>query len=116
MYGSVQFTSQLKPGWCNPAWPARSPLPARAQVCSPKRLHLKLEQGKIQTPELVNDLELPDTLAVLGQSVDLTQVRVFTWVRVLCVCVCTHMRKRHCSPLGTSSNHERHPLPSCAHP
>eukprot|EP00983_Pelagomonas_calceolata_P119641 1160626-Pelagomonas_calceolata.AAC.4 len=44
------------------------------QVCSPKRLHLKLEEGKIQTPELINDLDLPDTLAVLGQSVDLTQV------------------------------------------
>lgn len=53
------------------------------EVCSPKRLHLKLEQGKIQTPELVNDLELPDTLAVLGQSVDLTQV-CWCW----CVCVC----------------------------
>jgi len=45
------------------------------EVCSPKRLHLKLEEGKIQTPELINDLDLPDTLAVLGQSVDLTQLK-----------------------------------------
>jgi hypothetical protein len=47
---------------------------ASLEVRSPKRLQLKLEQGKVMNPELTSDLELPSTVSLLGQAVDLTQV------------------------------------------
>jgi len=47
---------------------------ASFEVRSPKRLQLKLEKGGIQTPELLGDIELPSTLSVLGQAIDLTQL------------------------------------------
>ena len=48
---------------------------ASFEVRSPKRLQLKLEKGGVQTPELLSDLELPSTVSVLGQAVDLSQVK-----------------------------------------
>lgn len=45
---------------------------ASFEVRSPRRLQLKLEKGAIQTPELLADFELPRSVTVLGQAVDLS--------------------------------------------
>jgi hypothetical protein len=60
---------------------SRTALSARAsfEVSSPKRLNLRLESGKIETPELIRDLELPDSIAVLGQNIDLQNVSSFVF-------------------------------------
>ena len=42
---------------------------------SPKRVQLKFEQGRIATPQLLADIDLPASLSVMGQTVDLGQVR-----------------------------------------
>lgn len=47
---------------------------ASFEVRSPKRLQLKLEKGGVQTPELLSDIELPSTVSVLGQAIDLTNL------------------------------------------
>lgn len=76
---------------------------AQFEVLSSKRLGLKLERGQIQTPELTKDLELPDTLAVLGQSVDLSQVWPgIPFLFAARACTCTLGRRerlalRHCA-------------------
>jgi len=48
---------------------------ASFEVRSPKRLQLKLERGKVATPQLLADIELPNTVTVLGQAVDLTALK-----------------------------------------
>lgn len=48
---------------------------ASFEVRSPKRLQLKLEKGKIATPELLSDLDLPSTVTVLGQALDLSALK-----------------------------------------
>lgn len=48
---------------------------ASIEVRSPKRLQLRFERGTISTPELITDLELPDTVSVMGQTVDLSAAK-----------------------------------------
>jgi len=48
---------------------------ASFEVRSPKRLQLRLNKGGIQTPELLTDIELPVNVTVLGQALDLTQLK-----------------------------------------
>eukprot|EP00803_Ostreobium_quekettii_P004766 evm.model.scf_688.4 EVM.evm.TU.scf_688.4 scf_688:18360-22161(+) len=48
---------------------------ASLEVRSPKRLQVKFEKGIISTPELLEDIELPDSLSVMGQAIDLSQVK-----------------------------------------
>lgn len=48
---------------------------ASFEVRSPKRLQVKFERGSIQTPQLMADVEVPDSVNVLGQVVDLSQLR-----------------------------------------
>ncbi|KIZ02337.1 hypothetical protein MNEG_5623 [Monoraphidium neglectum] len=48
---------------------------ASFEVRSPKRLAIRFERGAIATPQLLSDLSIPDSISVLGQSVDLTAVR-----------------------------------------
>ncbi|GFH09991.1 astaxanthin vesicles associated protein [Haematococcus lacustris] len=48
---------------------------ASFEVRSPKRLQLKLERGSIATPELLSDVEIPSSISLLGQAVDLTQLK-----------------------------------------
>lgn len=48
---------------------------ASFEVRSPKLLNIKFEQGILQTPELLQDIEIPEAVTVLGQSVDLTAVK-----------------------------------------
>jgi hypothetical protein len=48
---------------------------ASFEVRSPKRLQVRFERGSIATPELLSDLEVPESVDVLGQTVDLSQLR-----------------------------------------
>eukprot|EP00798_Chlamydomonas_sp_ICE-L_P002366 gene2366-8674_t len=48
---------------------------ASFEVRSPKRLQLKLEKGGIVTPELLADLELPNSVTIMGQAVDLGMLK-----------------------------------------
>lgn len=48
---------------------------AAYEVRSPKRLQLKLSNGKVSTPELTGDLDLPSSVTVLGQFIDLSQLK-----------------------------------------
>lgn len=48
---------------------------ASFEVRSPKRLQVRFERGSIQTPQLLADIEVPYSVNVLGQTVDLSQVR-----------------------------------------
>lgn len=45
---------------------------ATYEVASPKRLQYTISKGVIQTPELLQSLELPATINVMGQTVDIT--------------------------------------------
>ena len=36
---------------------------------------IKFEQGTVQTPELLQDIEIPESVTVLGQSIDLTTLK-----------------------------------------
>lgn len=56
---------------------SRTSLSATAsfEVRSPKRLQIAFERGSIATPELLSDLEVPESVDVLGQTVDLSQLR-----------------------------------------
>ncbi|CAK0784351.1 hypothetical protein CVIRNUC_007555 [Coccomyxa viridis] len=48
---------------------------ASFEVRSPKRLQVRFERGTIATPELLQDIELPSSISVLGQPVDLTNLK-----------------------------------------
>lgn len=48
---------------------------ASFEVRSPKRLQIRFERGAIQTPQLLSDIELPSQLSVLGQNLDLTELK-----------------------------------------
>jgi hypothetical protein len=45
---------------------------AAFEVRSPKLLQVQFNEGRVATPELLSDFELPATVDVLGQTVDLT--------------------------------------------
>jgi hypothetical protein len=36
---------------------------------------IKFEQGTVQTPELLQNIEIPESVTVLGQSIDLTTLK-----------------------------------------
>ena len=50
---------------------------ASTRLCnnSTRGAQIKFEQGTLQTPELLQDIEIPEAVTVLGQSVDLTAVK-----------------------------------------
>jgi len=48
---------------------------ASFEVRSPKRLQLRVEKGSIHTPELLSQIDLPANVTVLGQSIDLSQLK-----------------------------------------
>lgn len=48
---------------------------ASFEVRSPKRLQVRFEKGVVQTPQLLSDIEVPNSLSVMGQNIDLSQVR-----------------------------------------
>lgn len=48
---------------------------ASFEIRSPKRLQVRFEKGVIQTPQLLADIEIPESVYVLGQTVDLNPVR-----------------------------------------
>ena len=39
-------------------------------------MQVRFERGTIATPELLQDIELPSSISVLGQPVDLTNLKV----------------------------------------
>ena len=41
-------------------------------VCAPQ---IKFKQGTVQTPELLQDVEIPESVTVLGQAVDLSALK-----------------------------------------
>jgi hypothetical protein len=45
------------------------------QVRSPKRVQIKFEEGQLSTPQLVDDLQLPVTLELGGQMLDLAPLQ-----------------------------------------
>ena len=48
---------------------------ASYELRSPKRLQVRFERGTVATPELLQDVELPASVTVLGQPIDLTPVK-----------------------------------------
>ncbi|CAL5229816.1 g13217 [Coccomyxa viridis] len=48
---------------------------ASFEIRSPKRLQVRFERGTVATPELLQDIELPSSISVLGQPVDLTNLK-----------------------------------------
>lgn len=48
---------------------------ASFEVRSPKRLQVRFERGTVATPELLQDVELPSSVSVLGQPIDLTSLK-----------------------------------------
>lgn len=48
---------------------------ASVEVRSPKLLQVKFREGRVATPELLQDVALPQSLEVLGQRVDLSPVQ-----------------------------------------
>lgn len=48
---------------------------AKFEVRSPKRLAIRFEQGSVATPQLLSDVELPASLSVMGQPLDLTPLK-----------------------------------------
>lgn len=51
--------------------PSSSP----ADVIQYPTMQIKFVQGTVQTPELLQDIEIPEAVTVLGQSVDLTALK-----------------------------------------
>lgn len=45
---------------------------AAFEICSPKRLQIKFEEGIVGAPQITNALDLPESFTFLGQKVDLT--------------------------------------------
>ncbi len=43
-----------------------------ASLCPPQ---IKFKQGTVQTPELLQDVEIPESVTVLGQAVDLSALK-----------------------------------------
>jgi hypothetical protein len=48
---------------------------ASFEVRSPKRLAIRFERGAIATPELLSDISVPDSVSVLGQTIDVSPLR-----------------------------------------
>ncbi|KAF8087475.1 hypothetical protein N665_0584s0009 [Sinapis alba] len=48
---------------------------AKFEVRSPKRVQVKLEQGVIGTPQLIDSIEIPEFVEVLGQKIDLNPIK-----------------------------------------
>lgn len=48
---------------------------ASFEIRSPKRLQVKFEKGIIATPKLLQDVELPSSISVLGQPVDVSALK-----------------------------------------
>lgn len=48
---------------------------ASIDISSPKRLEISFLEGRIATPQLLRDVEFPDSIYVLGQYVDLTNLK-----------------------------------------
>lgn len=48
---------------------------ASFEVRSPKRVQIKFEEGVIGTPKLTDSLEVPSSVDVMGQKIDLTPIR-----------------------------------------
>lgn len=44
---------------------------ASFEICSPKRLQIKLEEGVIDAPQFIESLEIPENIDFLGQKFDL---------------------------------------------
>jgi hypothetical protein len=49
---------------------------ASFEVRSPKLLQISFEEGRVATPTLLADLQLPSTLDLMGQQVDLSPLQV----------------------------------------
>lgn len=49
---------------------------ASIDVRSPKLLNVKFEEGTIGTPQLLEGVELPSSVTLMGQTVDLRPVQV----------------------------------------
>ncbi|CAL9232965.1 unnamed protein product [Arabidopsis halleri] len=48
---------------------------AKFEIRSPKRVQIKFEQGVIGTPQLTDSIEIPESVEVLGQKIDLNPIK-----------------------------------------
>lgn len=48
---------------------------ASFEARSPKRLQISFEKGVIQTPQLLDNVDIPESVSILGQPIDLSQVK-----------------------------------------
>lgn len=76
MWYAFQYTAPHKVALSVPF--ARTALSTRAsfEVRSPKLLSVRFEQGSVATPQLLEGVELPRSISVMGQTVDLTPLQV----------------------------------------
>ena len=49
---------------------------ASVEVRSPKLLQVQFRQGRVATPQLLQDVALPQSLEVLGRQVDISPLQV----------------------------------------
>ena len=49
---------------------------ASVEIASPKRLQVAFQRGRVTTPQLLQDIEFPDSVSILGQPVDLRNLKV----------------------------------------
>ncbi|WOK95107.1 chromoplast-specific carotenoid-associated protein C1, chromoplastic-like [Canna indica] len=69
---SENFTVQNSVKFAGPLATTSVTTNAKFEVRSPKRVQIKFEEGIIGTPQLTDDIVLPDKVEFLGQNIDLS--------------------------------------------
>ncbi|WOL19103.1 hypothetical protein Cni_G27900 [Canna indica] len=69
---SESFTVQNSVKFSGPLATTSVITTAKFEVRSPKRVQIKFEEGIVGTPQLTDDIVLPDKIEFLGQSIDLS--------------------------------------------
>uniref|UniRef100_M4EL14 Plastid lipid-associated protein/fibrillin conserved domain-containing protein n=1 Tax=Brassica campestris TaxID=3711 RepID=M4EL14_BRACM len=72
---SDSFTVQNSVRFAGPLATTSFSTNAKFEVQSPKRVQIKFEQGVIGTPQLTDSIEIPESVEVLGQKIDLNPIR-----------------------------------------
>ncbi|KAH0826133.1 hypothetical protein HID58_033804 [Brassica napus] len=72
---SDSFTVQNSVRFAGPLATTSFSTNAKFEVQSPKRVQIKFEQGVIGTPQLMDSIEIPESVEVLGQKIDLNPIR-----------------------------------------
>lgn len=72
---SDSFTVQNSVRFAGPFSTTSFSTNAKFEIRSPKRVQIKFEQGVIGTPQLTDSIEIPESVEVLGQKIDLNPIK-----------------------------------------